>query len=134
MGLRDRLSGILPTLEDGDGDRITVVEPDARSATANIVIGVGVAVLAVLLLTEISLIPDGVGRWFALGGFLSLLVVNPIVRLPSTWEAIVILLMYGDFVGYMIVFELGNVTNALLISTAILIVVVLLEFPRRFSL
>jgi len=142
MGVRDRVSGYtdkLPQFRDGESEssdsdsRIEIYEPTARTLTTNVILGVGGAGIIGLIGVEIGLLPAAVVEWGVLGVTLALMMANPVVELESVWEAAVILLMYLNFIGYLIVYHSGTVENAVLISVVVLLVILVFEFPRRFG-
>lgn len=129
MSIRDRL----PSFESG-GKTIEIVEPDARTITSNVVIFIALFGVFGLGLISIGLLPQDSYVWIPLGVITFLMAVNPIVRLNGIWEAIAIILMYVNLLAFMIIYYQDQLTNALLISITLLMIVVIFEYPRRFNL
>lgn len=133
MSWRDRI----PTfgLTSGEtNEEIVIYEPEARDTTTNIILAVAISGIAVMLLVEIGILSEDEFRWLPLGVILALMAANPIVKLKGIWEAITILLMYTNFMSYLIVYHSDDITNSMMLSTALLLVIFVIEYPRRFSI
>lgn len=134
MSWRDRISFLIPSFEDSDGKTIEVVDPEARGITANIVIGTAIFSLLVMVVIEVGIVSQSEYVWVPLGTILFLMAVNPIIRLDNYWEAILILLMYTNYMAFIIIYFEESITNAMIISLSLMLIVFVFEYPRRFGL
>lgn len=137
MGLIDQIQSffkkITPKVTSND-ETIEIVDPDARDLTANITIGAAVVGILSLLAIDIGILsPPPEFVWIPLGVITALLMINPVVRLKGFWEAVVIFLMFANVIGYLIVFERAELTNTLVVAIALFLIVIVVEYPRRFT-
>lgn len=128
MGLFD----FLPKVKSGD-ETIRIVDPEARGLTENLVIFVAFIGVVSIFVMEIGLVSPNQFAWVPLGVNLFLMAGNPFVRLEGFWEAIAIILMYANFMGFIIVFFRPQLTNAVIVSFTLLLVLAIFEYPRRFQ-
>lgn len=132
MGIRDTLSDLV-SLEDADGKTIEVYDPAARGWTMRILLFFAFIGILSTIGIDIGLLPQEV-EWIPLGVILGLMIVNPMVHAGNFWEAILIMAMFANFLAYIIVIDPAGADNAALIAIALIFVVLIFEFPRRFGL
>jgi len=112
---------------------IDVREADSGRLTFLGMMFVGLAGVFSLLFIEIGFLSEG-WIWLPLGSVFAMMFVHPIVKLPSVFEAISIMTMYVTFVGYAIVQHPDDLGKVFIMTILLLFVVLLFEFPGRFSL
>lgn len=95
---------------------------------------IGIAGLACLFFIESGVLSREGWIWLPLGSVFAMMFVHPIVELPNVFEAISILIMYVTFIGYAIVQHPDTLGNIFIITVVLLLIVILFEYPGRFSL
>ena len=129
MALSDRI----PTFQSGDRT-IEFVDPPTRGIIGNIVLLTGFIGIVFMILISIGFLDQETWHWLPLGVFLALMTANPIITLPRFWEAVTVIEMYAIFISYLIIYHMDKITNALILSTVLLFLIIIFEFPRRFNI
>lgn len=111
-----------------------ITDPEASGLTAGAMIILALAGFGTVWMIDQNIILGPQWEWVPLSVLLFLMLANPIVTLSGIQEAIVVVLSWFTFISYVAVFHSDKLGDIALFSVMMLLVIIVLEFPRRFSL
>lgn len=113
---------------------IEMVDDETRSSTTNLMISIVLIGFSLLLAGQIGLVPDRIVEWGVITSILVLMFMNPLAEFPSLWGPFSIFGMFFLFIGWIIVYQDDYTEEILLTSLIVMMIVLLLEYPRRFGI